>query len=144
MAVIILDLTKVICRPVRIILIFILFFLLIWLVRLGCINSNGRGRVFLGLFISTPVIMIFLLFLLSLFRDLNSLLSLRSNVWRLGRNSFGLDFFALFIIRFSCQFSMHWLVVLMAMLIHILVDRKLYSSFGLNPNNFFDLDVSII
>lgn len=137
MTIITFDLTKVIYLPIQIISVFIFLFLLIWLARLGCIDSNTCSGTFLLSVLFTLVL--FLLFL-SFELEIPGFFFSEKRIFR----GFGLAFFAIFITKLFDQPSVHKLVALVLALIHITASRKLNSGFDLGFYHLFYQDITTI
>lgn len=122
-------------------MILVLFFNLIKLTGLSCINSSYHSKTFLllllqALFLVFLTLVFFYIFprLLWDFGLLFGLKITRIKSW----NKFRLCFFMLFLLQFFDRLNLYQLIILVVLLINIPISKNLYLGLSFNPNCFFD------
>lgn len=141
LTIIALNLTSAIYYLIQIVL--IIFFCLIKLTNLSCINSSAQTDSFLLLLLQVQFLVLvllmafFFLLHLKLLGGFNFLFCSKI-VCLISQRGFKLCFLALFSSRFFCWPSLYQLVVSMVFLVKVIAGKGLYFSLDLNLGYFFD------
>lgn len=137
LVVITIDLTKVMWRPIQMILVLIFYSFFIQFAELGCINPSSYGGAFWGLLV--PVAILIMPVFFSFFFGLGILGFLLSRKKTFCKFSIG--FFVMLVIKLFDQFSVQRLFTPLIVLIHIVADKRLNFSLGLNYHCLYNPNV---